>query len=366
MAGNVFGDIFAPQDVEVGKDGGAAFLAEMTGFQKCVVAEYVWVDSKGQTRSKCKTVSAKPDTHDDCAIWSYNGGPCGQADPKSSDVYLVPRKVFDDPVRGAPHVLVVCESITHSMEPAAGNFRAECAEVMEKYQGADPWFSMEQEYVCCDDQGNPLGCKESDNYCGRGALNLPPKMRELMGDHYAMCLRAGIKVSGMNTEAGKGQGEFQVGPCKGINIGDHVIAARHTMHKAANKYRVAISFAPVNEGVEHASGAHMNFSCRQTRGDGGLTVIEKVGRALGRRAKEAVTLFGEDNDKRLNGAGFTSDINSFRFAVADRTASVRIPRACGIVGKGWLEDRRPSANCDPYRVATHIMKTAGEVLANIK
>jgi len=367
MAGNIFADVHAPTDFETGKDGGAQALAELVGFQNCIVAEYVWVDSKGQTRSKCKTVSAKPDTADDCAIWSYNGAQCGQADAGSSDVYLVPRKVFDDPVRGAPHVLVVCESITASMEPAAGNYRAECAEVMEKYAGSDPWFSVEQEYVLCDDQGAVLPTAQSDAcYCGRGALNLPAGMRETMGDHYAMCLRAGIKISGMNCEAGVSQGEFQVGPCKGINIGDHLIAARHTLHKAANKYRIAVSFKPVNDGCEYGSGAHCNFSCRQTRGDGGLTVIEKIGRALGRRSKGALSCYGEGNDKRLVGDKLAPAADSFRFGVADRTAAVRIPRACGIVGKGWLEDRRPAANCDPYRVASHIMSTAGEVLANMK
>jgi len=368
MAGNIFGEVHAPTDFETGKDGGAAALAEMAGFKNCIVAEYVWVDSKGQTRSKCKTVTAKPDAADDCAIWSYNGAQCGQAEAGSSDVYLVPRKVFDDPVRGAPHVLVVCESITASMEAAPGNYRAECSETMEKHAGADPWFACEQEYVCCNDQGSPLSVagSPSDFYCGRGALNLANGMRELMGDHYAMCMRAGIKISGMNCEAGAAQGEFQIGPCKGINIGDHMIAARHTLHKAANKYRVAITFAPIVDGVDFGNGCHMNFSTRQTRGDGGLTVIEKIGRALGRRAKEALALYGEGNDKRLSGTNLAPDAANFRFGVADRTAAVRIPRACGIVGKGWLEDRRPGGNCDPYRVATHVMRTAGDVLANMK
>jgi len=290
-------------------------------------------------------------------------------------VYLVPRKTFDDPVRGFPHVLVVCESITSSMEPAEGNFRAECADVMEKFASCEPWFAMEQEYVICDDQGVPLPTGKQDAcYCGRGTLNLPKNMRNIMGEHYAMCLRAGIKISGMNCEAGMSQAEFQIGPCKAINIGDHVIAARHTLHKIGNKYRCAISLKATNPGVDFGSGAQMNFSCKQTRGDGGLQVIEKIGRALGRRAMEARGYYGTGNEARMRATGLADgdgmdnlspQDEPFRFGVADRTASLRIPRQCGIVGKGWLEDRRPAANADPYRVSMHIMKTAGEVLAQM-
>lgn len=363
---NAFRDIFAPEEVEQGKEGGAQVLAEKKDFKNCIVAEYVWVDSKGASRSKCKTVSAQPKNADDCAIWMYNGSPCGQAEANSSDVYLVPRAVFSDPVRGDPHVLVVCESITAAMEPASGNFRAECAEVMDKHQGSDPWFGLEQEYVCCDEEGKPMIPTGTDCYCGRGSLHLPEAMRELMGSHYAMCLSAGIKMSGMNTETGPGQAEFQIGPCRGINAGDHMIAARHTLHKAAQAYRVAISFKAFEEDVGVGSGMHINFSTRQTRGDGGLTIIEKCCRALGRRQKEALTAYGEGNDKRLTGTGDVADMNSFKFNVADRSAAVRIPRQVGITGKGYAEDRRPAASADPYRAMAFCMRTIGEVIGNIK
>jgi glutamine synthetase len=273
MAGNIFQSVFTSDGFETGKEGGQAVLADKGDFLSCIVAEYVWLDAKGQTRSKCKTVDKKPENADDCAIWSFNGAETGQSEQDNSDVYLVPRKVFDDPVRGAPHVLVVCEAISPSMEPAAGNFRAECSELAEKFAGHDFWFGFEQEYVCCDEDGKPLqtyqGKEGGDFYCGRGALHLAPKMREIMGDHYAMCLRGGIKISGMNVEQGMAQGEFQIGPCKGINIGDHMVAARHTLHKAANKYRVAISFKAINDGVNGGSGMHANETTKQTRGDGG-------------------------------------------------------------------------------------------------
>lgn len=357
-------DAFFP-DCETGKEGGAQIMANLDTFKDCCVAEYVWLDGDGMTRSKCKTMDKSPESADDCTIWTYNGAGCGQAENTLSDIYLVPRKVFSDPMRGAPHVMVVCEAITHAMEPAKGNWRCEAADIMDKFASCDPWFGIEQEYTLVDEQNQVLQVANSEGgsyYCGRGALNLPEFMREIMGEHYAFCLSAGIKISGMNCESGRAQGEFQIGPCKGLNAGDHLIAARHTLNKVCNKYRCDASYAGYEDATKVGNGLHINMSCRETRGDGGLENIEKIARALGRRVKDAGLVYGLGNDKRLNGMGDTSEANNFSFAVANRGASIRIPRTVGIVGKGYLEDRRPSANADPYRVTGFIMKTAGEAI----
>ena len=46
-----------------------------------------------------------------------------------------------------------------------------------------------------------------------------------------------------------------------------------------------------------------------------------------------------------------------RSGVADRGASIRIPLPVQLKGYGYLEDRRPSANVDPYTVARLLIKT---------
>ncbi|PIO22491.1 hypothetical protein AB205_0020280 [Aquarana catesbeiana] len=66
---------------------------------------------------------------------------------------------------------------------------------------------------------------------------------------------------------------------------------------------------------------------------------------------------GSDNARRLTGHHETSDINAFSAGVANRSASIRIPRQVGQDQKGYLEDRRPSANCDPYAVTEAIIRT---------
>jgi len=193
-------------------------------------------------------------------------------------------------------------------------------------------------------------------------MNLPEGMRDLMGEHYAMCLTAGIKIAGMNVEQGQAQGEFQIGPCKGIEAADHLIGARHTLHKAAQKFRIAISFNAMEKGYEFGSGMHVNYSAAATRKEGGLMFLERIARALSRRQKECMFCYGSGNENRLRGHNDSCDMNSFRIGIADRTATIRIPRQVGITGKGYLEDRRPSANADPYRVMTVVMRTAAEVI----
>ena len=58
----------------------------------------------------------------------------------------------------------------------------------------------------------------------------------------------------------------------------------------------------------------------------------------------------KDNERRLAGANETSSIHDFSAGVANRGCSIRIPRECAEERKGYLEDRRPSSNCDPYQV----------------
>jgi glutamine synthetase len=43
--------------------------------------------------------------------------------------------------------------------------------------------------------------------------------------------------------------------------------------------------------------------------------------------------------------------------VSDRGASIRIPLQVSKDGKGYLEDRRPNANMDPYVVARLMVDT---------
>ena len=68
-------------------------------------------------------------------------------------------------------------------------------------------------------------------------------------------------------------------------------------------------------------------------------------------------ILGKDNERRLTGLHETSSIHDFSAGVANRGCSIRIPRDCAEKKCGYLEDRRPSSNCDPYQVTDVLVKT---------
>ena len=74
--------------------------------------------------------------------------------------------------------------------------------------------------------------------------------------------------------------------------------------------------------------------------------------------EEHIAVYGAYNDQRLTGLHETASISDFSYGISDRGASIRIPIITVEKGwKGWLEDRRPASNGDPYKIAGIIVKT---------
>ena len=76
--------------------------------------------------------------------------------------------------------------------------------------------------------------------------------------------------------------------------------------------------------------------------------------------REHMKVYGDGNERRLTGKHETQTIDTFNWGVSDRGASIRIPWQVEKDKKGYLEDRRPSANCDPYLVAWRLIETICE------
>ena len=107
---------------------------------------------------------------------------------------------------------------------------------------------------------------------------------------------------------------------------------------------------------------HANFSNTALRTCGKQETYEKICNAFIPRIKEHIAVYGADNHLRLTGKHETQTIDKFSFGVSDRGASIRIPIATVQNGwKGWLEDRRPASNADPYKVAAEIIRTVKSV-----
>ena len=76
------------------------------------------------------------------------------------------------------------------------------------------------------------------------------------------------------------------------------------------------------------------------RAEGGMAHIEAAIKKLEGRHKEHILVYGEDNEKRLTGRHETGAIDQFSYGVADRGASIRIPREAAAKGCGYFEDRK--------------------------
>lgn len=334
-----------------------------------VLAEYVWIGGSGQDlRCKTKTLTnrAEVKSADELPVWNYDGSSTGQAPGKDSEVYLKPVRVFKDPFRGGRNVLVMSETCLpqEKLPPIPSNTRRAAAEIFEKVSSSKPWFGIEQEYTLFESDGvTPLGWPKNGYpgpqgpyYCSVGSENAFG--RRIVEAHYRACLAAGIKISGINAEVMPGQWEYQVGPCEGIEAGDHVWMARYIMYRVCEEFGIRVSFDPKPKtGDWNGAGCHTNFSTLEMRQDGGYDAVIKGIEKLAKKHFEHIAVYGEGNERRLTGAHETAPISAFSYGVANRGASVRIPRETALNKKGYFEDRRPASNMDPYKVTAKIAQT---------
>ena len=324
--------------------------------------EYIWLDGYKPTqslRSKTKIVSDFSGELEDCPMWSFDGSSTQQAEGNSSDCLLKPVAIFPDPDRKNGY-LVMTEVLNPDGSPHESNGRATIDD-----DDDDFWFGFEQEYFLWDKEANlPFGFPSSGYpapqgpyYCSVGARNAYG--REIIEEHLDLCLEAGINVEGINAEVATGQWEFQVFAKGAQAAGDHVWIARYLMERTAEKYGLAINWHPKPvKGDWNGSGMHANFSNTTLREAGSKDVYDVICQAFEPVKEAHIEVYGADNDHRLTGAHETQSIDKFSYGVSDRGASIRIPIGTVENGwKGWLEDRRPASNADPYKVAARIIKT---------
>ncbi len=330
-------------------------------------AEYIWLDGVTPTpslRSKTKVVDHGISKIEDAPEWAFDGSSTEQAEGHASDRILKPVAVVPDPIRGEPHVLVMAEVFNTDGSVHPSNTRANLREIVKKYASHEPWFGIEQEYtlykgnqpLAWAEFGGELG-PQGPYYCGVGTQNIFG--RELVEYHLEACLRAGLSISGINAEVMPGQWEFQVGILGGLEVADELWIARWLLHRLGEKYGITVSFSPKpkEDGEWNGAGAHTNFSTKTMRSVGGMKVIEEACKKLEAKHADHISVYGAGNEKRLTGKYETCSINQFRYGAIDRGASIRLPIYTVTHGYGYLEDRRPAANMDPYRVCGKLIET---------
>ena len=326
-----------------------------------VKLEYIWVDGSDPTpqlRSKTKVLEDFGGTIMDCPVWGFDGSSTNQAPGKDSDCALKPVRLYENPIEKYDSYLVLCEVWDVEDNPHPTNHRFNLENLLVEHKKEEPWVGIEQEYTLFKD-GRPLGWPmvgdpepQGDYYCGR---NVGEDIARL---HMDACIAAGIKISGINSEVMLGQWEYQIGADDPLRISDDLWVARWLLEKICAKHDIKVSLDPKpEEGDWNGAGAHTNFSTLAMREKDGDLIIHKAIQKLEKNHLDHISIYGSGNEKRLTGLHETCPIDRFQWGVSDRGASVRVPWQVAKDGKGYLEDRRPAANCDPYRVCSKLVET---------
>src|SRR5580693_7764877 len=335
--------------------------------------EYIWLDGyKPVPNIRGKTLIKDFESFpslEQLPNWGFDGSSTQQAEGHSSDCLLKPvARYLDTTVKNG--VIVMCEVMHPVLTPHSTNARATILDDPET------WFGFEQEYFLYKD-GQPLGFpaegfpKEGQGryYCGVGYGLMGGIAREIVNLHLDYCLAAGINHEGINAEVAKGQWEFQIFGKGSKKAADEMWMARYLLLRLTEKYGVDIEFhcKPLGDTDWNGSGMHANFSTTYMREVGGKEYFEKLMKAFETNREEHIAVYGPDNHLRLTGKHETASITEFTYGIADRGASIRVPHSFANSGyKGYLEDRRPNSQGDPYQIASQILKTIASVATDAK
>lgn len=328
--------------------------------------EYIWLDGYTPVpnlRGKTRIASEAPKSVEDLPMWGFDGSSTKQAEGKSSDCVLKPVALYPDAGRNDGFI-VMCEvMMPDGVTPHPSNHRATIED------DDDTWFGLEQEYFLYQNK-RPLGwpsdgypTPQGEYYTGVGYTNVGSIAREIVEEHLELCLAAGINHEGINAEVAKGQWEFQIFAKGSKKCADDIWTARYLLLRLCERYEVDVEWhCKPFLGDWNGSGMHCNFSTKYMREVGGEEYFKKLMAAFEKYKDEHIAAYGPDNHLRLTGLHETQSIDKFSWGVADRGASIRVPHSFKNNGwKGYIEDRRPNSQGDPYQICSRVLKTISTV-----
>jgi len=324
--------------------------------------EYVWLDGTlplPQLRSKTRYINltqtkAIPD-------WNFDGGSTEQGSLEDSDRCLKCVRTYKDPFV-EDGLIALCEVTYHSDSPHETNSRVHLVKLLESIgDESDIWVGFEQEFTFLNPATktplgeilNPEG--QGQYYCGVGCLNQIG--RYILEEFEGRADLAGLPLEGINAEVMPGQWEWQTPPQGPLKSADDLWIARYILERVAETKPVIVSYDPKPHPEFNGAGCHTNISTKKTREVFDYDEWEELMVHMEIDHKDHIAFCGDGIEKRMTGQCETSYYKKFSWGVGNRGASVRIPEKVSLAKAGYMEDRRPCANIDPYKLLYSLIST---------
>ena len=324
--------------------------------------EYIWLDGNTtlpQLRSKTRYINIK--NENSIPDWNFDGGSTGQGSLKDSDRQLKCVRTYKDPF-SEDGLLALCEVTYYSGKAHESNTRTHLSSLLEElHEESDVWTGFEQEFTFLNPATKtPLGLllnpeEQGQYYCGVGCLNQIG--RYIVEEFEVAAEMAGIPLEGINAEVMPGQWEWQTPPQGPLKSADDLWVSRYILERIAETKPVIVSYDPKPDPNFNGAGCHTNISTKKMRDCFELDEQEELMVHLETDHNKHIAFCGQGVERRMTGECETSDYHTFSWGEGDRGASVRIPQKVANEGKGYIEDRRPCANIDPYKLLYSLIST---------
>ncbi|XP_045157170.1 glutamine synthetase-like [Mercenaria mercenaria] len=327
------------------------------------ILEYTMMNyTRLQMITKTYVVDFEPKSYKECPIRHANEYDSEKAEHPAPELAMRPVAMCRDPFRLGKHKIVLCEPIYADQrnDDVAFNTRKKCKEILEQVSEHEPWFGIEQEFYITDKNDIPL-----DWSMFEPSIDINSEMtigdhvgfeRQFVDLHLRACIYAGLKMYGSVREMNPSQWEFQVGPLQGIQTADQLILARYILVRLAEIHNVKISFRNIDcaRDTNARQTFHLNFSTRKTRAEGGIKTAYEIIENVSKYPQEAMFKYydlsnGEEMKWYLDSDFYMPSYHTFKYTIGDKhESSIRIPTHVANEGKGYIEERRPVSNADPY------------------
>ena len=322
--------------------------------------QYIWSDKYGEPR----VITKLENNQDINKLICFNGLNTGQCvEDTNNDIYIRPVQMYNNPflkrTKELEPSLFICELMLDASKSHSSNERTSSIKVMEHYEDVEISLTLDffitKKNVPVAFLSNPAPTQQGIFYCGVGGDIAVGQ--ECANDIFTNANKADLNVTQLNGGVAPSQWSIKLEGGGKVKLLDDFICLKYIISRTAEKYGVTICFHPqLLKEAWQGSACLVEFSNEKMRIDTDCNYIRNtVVKNLEKTHLEYVGFCGEDNDKRLKGSNNSSKHDKFTSGVGKYDCSIRIPKLTNHTGRGSIEDRRPGANINPYKVIPSLL-----------